>query len=48
LEVKNRPIYEYWGKKAKTQIKMDPKLKDYIEQLKPEKFEFESTSDEDE
>ena len=47
LEVKNRPIYEYWGKKAKTQIEMDPKLKDYIEQLKPEKFEFESTSDED-
>ena len=48
LEVKNRPIYEYWGKKAKTQIEMDPKLKDYIEQLKPETFEFESTSDDEE
>jgi len=47
LEVKNRPIYEYWGKKAKNQIEMDPKLKDYIEQLKPETFEFESSSDEE-
>ena len=46
LEVKNRPIYEYWGKKAKKQIEMDPKLKDYIEQLKPETFEFESDDEE--
>jgi len=46
LEVKSRPIYEYWAKKAKTKIEMDPKLKDYIEQLKPETFEFESDEDE--